>query len=656
MPLNTLVFKSNRTRPEPRLLRDPPVRVEDRKARRRPRPLAEILVDQGVIGPETLLKAIALQRHQDLPIGEILIAHGDISERQLLNGLCAQYDAKAINLATDPADATLAALLPAKTAITLSALPWRRAGQALIVVTNRPDQEAAIRAAFDPDQPLIVAIASRSQMHDALTRAYGPELARLAEARVPQQASCRNWNARRWMPVLASWGLAVAAFAWTNPVVLAVLAYGIALLVFFCNATLKLAALAAALRAPVPEPSNGIAAALAPLRQPIPLRRQPVVSILVPLLREQDIAGQLVKRLSRLDYPRELLDVILVLEAGDRTTQTALAQATLPSWMRAVTVPPGHPQTKPRALNYALNFARGSIIGIYDAEDRPDPDQIRKVVRRFSECPPEVVCLQGRLDYYNATHNWISRCFTIEYASWFRMMLPGVQRLGLFVPLGGTTLFLRRAALEAVGAWDAHNVTEDAELGLRLVRNGYRTEIVATTTYEEANSAILPWIRQRSRWLKGYAMTWVTHMRDPVALWRSLGARAFLGFQLQILGTVLGFLAAPLLWTFSLVPFGLPHPLDPVLTPFGFGMIGAGFVLALVLSLTMSFLACRAPHLRRHRLALPLMLLYFPLASAAAVLALVEMLLRPFHWAKTAHGKFSHRRGMVATPGTGTAP
>jgi len=136
-------------------------------------------------------------------------------------------------------------------------------------------------------------------------------------------------------------------------------------------------------------------------------------------------------------------------------------------------------------------------------EDDPDPDQVEIMVRRFDEVGPDVACLQGILDYHHSRHNWLARCFTIEYAAWFRAQLPGVARLGLVVPLGGTTLFFRREALEELGGWDAHNVTEDADLGLRLARAGYRTELVATVTHEEPNARPLKWIRQRSRWLKG---------------------------------------------------------------------------------------------------------------------------------------------------------
>ncbi|MBF9059761.1 glycosyltransferase [Rhodobacterales bacterium HKCCSP123] len=339
--------------------------------------------------------------------------------------------------------------------------------------------------------------------------------------------------------------------------------------------------------------------------------------------------------------------MLLVVEEGDTLTRAVLARTSLPGWARVIAVPQGAPRTKPRALNFALGFAKGEIIGIYDAEDRPDPDQITRVAERFSALGPDTACLQGRLDYYNAGHNLLSRLFAIEYAVWFRVLLPGVERLGLFVPLGGTTLFLRRDALERVGGWDAHNVTEDAELGLRLARRGYRTEILDTTTFEEANAAVLPWIRQRSRWQKGYLMTWAVAMRAPWALWRDLGTKRFVAMQVQILCAVAGFLVAPLLWTLMVKPFGIAHPLDATVGPTGYGVLATGFVASLCLSVAIAIRATHAPHLRRLRPFILLSEVYFLLATLSAWRAFAEMLLRPFWWAKTEHGAF----GGIAAPG-----
>lgn len=324
------------------------------------------------------------------------------------------------------------------------------------------------------------------------------------------------------------------------------------------------------------------------------LARLPVILILIPLFRETEIAQHLLARIREIDYPIELLDVCLVTESDDLTTRDALGKTVLPTWMRPVVVPQGTLRTKPRALNFALDFARGTIIGVYDAEDAPAPDQLRIVAAHFASRGPEVACLQGVLDYYNDSANWLTRCFTIEYASWFRIVLPGLEKLGLVVPLGGTTLFFRRDILEKLGGWDAHNMTEDADLGVRLARAGYRTELIPTVTQEEANGRFWPWIKQRSRWLKGYAITYAVHMRDPRQLWIDLGPRKFWGVQLLFAVTLLQFVLAPVLWSFWLIPFGVAHPLLQVLSPFWFWILAGVFFATELISLAVAAIALRA--------------------------------------------------------------
>jgi len=244
------------------------------------------------------------------------------------------------------------------------------------------------------------------------------------------------------------------------------------------------------------------------------------------------------------------------------------------------------------------------------------------------------------LDYYNPRTNWLSRCFTIEYAAWFRLMLPGIARLGLAVPLGGTTLFFRRAVLEDLGGWDAHNVTEDADLGIRLARHGYRTELIDTVTGEEANCRPLAWIKQRSRWIKGYMMTWLVHMRDPALLWRQLGPRGFLGFQIMFLGSILQTLLAPLLWSFWLLALGLRHPMLQSLSPTGLHLLVALFLTSEALTIATGIIALRRTGHRMSPLWVPTLHLYFPLAAFAAYKALWELAARPFYWDKTSHGHF----------------
>jgi len=308
--------------------------------------------------------------------------------------------------------------------------------------------------------------------------------------------------------------------------------------------------------------------------------------------------------------------------------------------MRVVPVPNGPIRTKPRALNHALDFCRGSLVGVYDAEDAPEPDQLQKMVAHFHARGPDVACLQGRLDYYNPRVNWLSRCFTVEYAAWFRLFLPGIAGLGLAVPLGGTTLFFRREALEKLGRWDACNVTEDADLGIRLARHGYVTELLDSTTFEEANCRARPWIKQRSRWIKGFMMTWLTHMRDPARLWRELGVRRFLGVQLLLLGSVLQALTAPFLWAFWLVPLGVGHPVEALLGPAAFRALWITFFAVEGLTITFAIAGLRRTAHGLSPLWVPTLSLYHGMATAAAWKAAWEMLTRPFWWDKTHHGLF----------------
>ncbi len=606
---------------------------DDPKPARRPR-LAEILLAEGTVSPAELDRALESQRSRDLPLGEILIIQGAIDEAQLLDALATQFGTRVLASGECTPDPSLAGLLPAALAIRLGVVPLRRAGAALVVMTNRPDRDDDIRQALAHDGPVLLALAGRDTMQAALTRIYGKDLARLAEARTRGVYSCREWNpgraSRRWLGALLV-GLAAVLLA---PAVALSLLFALALCVSAANFMLKWLALHTMSRRPE------VAEGATPPAPPATARR-PVVTILVPLFNEPDIAANLLHRLTRIDYPPELLDVLLLIEESDRTTRQALTRASLPPWVRTIIVPPGQPQTKPRAMNYGLNFAHGSIVGVYDAEDAPEPDQVEKMVARFAEAAPDIACLQGQLDYYNPGHNWLSRCFTLEYAAWFRLLLPGVQRLGLFVPLGGTTLFFRRSVLEEMGAWDAHNVTEDADLGLRLARRGYRTEIVETTTFEEANAALIPWVKQRSRWLKGYAMTWATHMRDPGRLWRDLGARKFIGVQVQLLGTLLGFALAPVLWTLIVKLFGWPHPMDRFVPRAGYLGIALFFLASQALTIYVAWRASALPRHRRLRGWIPTLDIYFLLASAATLLGLAELLVKPFHWRKTAHGGYS---------------
>ena len=626
--------------------------VQPTLARRDPRHLGQILLEQGAVRHGDLLKAIVMRQRQNVPLGQILLSQGWVTEAALTHALTRQWRTSEIDPLAMPPDARLIDEIGAGFCLKHAVLPWRRIGGTTFLATSRPDAFAALSAKLPQGYgPVRMLFAAESGIHGAIMARRSTALTRQAEQSVPGHLSCRSMNGGRVARLAALAIMTVLIGLALAPVALMGALTAWATLTLLAGLILKTCAFAAILRQ-TSENANERALIATGLKGAPQLKGGlPVISVMVPLFHESDVAGKLVGRLSRLDYPRELTDILLVTEATDHVTAAALKGVALPHWIRVVTVPPGPVQTKPRALNYALNFCRGTIIGIWDAEDRPEPDQLHKVARGFAVAADDVACLQGRLDYFNPRTNWLARCFTIEYASWFRANLPGIARLGLVVPLGGTTLFFRRDILERIGGWDAWNVTEDADLGVRLARHGLRTELIDTTTDEEANCRLLPWIKQRSRWLKGYAVTWGVHMRDPVALWRDLGPLRFMGFQVQFLGTISQYLLAPVLWSFWLLSLGLPHLLGgPMVATLGGNALAAIFTLFVaseLVGMAMNFWAVRgAKH--RHLLPwVPFMHFYFPLGCLAGWKAIYEIVAKPFYWDKTVHGIFDESEAVT---------
>ncbi len=267
---------------------------------------------------------------------------------------------------------------------------------------------------------------------------------------------------------------------------------------------------------------------------PEPAGGWPLYTVLVPLYKERNVAKNILASLAKLDYPHDKLDVKFLLEADDPETLVALKEAGIPSWSEVVVVPAGQPKTKPRACNHGLARARGSLLVIFDAEDRPESDQLKQAAIAFLAQPPRVVCLQAQLAYHNHDQNLLTRWFALEYNVWFRRYLGGLVRLGVPIPLGGTSNHFRTEVLRKVGGWDPFNVTEDCDLGVRLHTAGYRTLTLDSVTWEEANSRVGNWIRQRSRWLKGYLITHLVHGRHPLQLMWRLGPWGALGFLLSV--------------------------------------------------------------------------------------------------------------------------
>ncbi|MCG6901961.1 MAG: glycosyltransferase [Rhodobacter sp.] len=597
-------------------------------------PIGQLLVERGELAPADQLHVLGLQSRVDASYGRILLARGLVDRARLYAAIAQQHDTYVADLIGTPPAPWLADSLGAKFCLQNALLPWRRVGGQMLIAAAQPKRFAAVRAQLESlFGPVRMVIAPECDIHRALMTMAPKALTQRAEARVPAEESCRCWPSRTLPRLFGGLGLLLILSLLLVPAMALVLLAVWALLTLFANSLLKLAAAIAQVRA--------IRSAGDADHAPAPvIARLPAVSLLVPLYEETAIAHRLIERLQRIEYPKELLDICLIVEADDAATRATLAMIELPPYMRQITVPFSTLKTKPRALNYALDFCRGDIIGVYDAEDSPAPDQIYRVVQRFYQRGPEVACLQGVLDFYNTRRNWMARCFTIEYAAWFRVILPGLARLGLVVPLGGTTLFFRRNVLEQLGGWDAHNVTEDADLGVRLARHGYRTELIDTVTLEEANCRFWPWVKQRSRWLKGYAITWAVHMRHPRKLWSDLGAWRFLGIQLLFLGTISQFLLAPILWSLWMITFGLPHPMAWAASSPLIWTSMIAFLLSELVNIAIGIYAVRDAQHRYLIRWVPTLYFYFPMAALASFKGMLELLTRPFFWDKTTHGLY----------------
>jgi hypothetical protein len=605
-----------------------------------PNSLGRDLVRAGTISQSDASLAQMVKRHCDASLDKILRSEGLATEDDLLAAHARRLSSPLLTAKELTQSAPLEVTAPPQTLLKHGVLPIAGPKGRPMVAVSDPEAFRAARAELPAEiNAAELAIAPRHAIQEAVAQQYQACLTEAAQARVPVIESCRSWgnryHKRLGLTLVAVAGLIGVTLAFPTFIFAAFAIW--AVFTLFVSASIKTAAFIASFAAGDDPPAKDPVKAREPL---------PKVSILVPLFRETEIAHALIARLSRLTYPKCLLDVVLVLEEEDELTRETLAAIDLPDWVRPVIVPDGTPRTKPRAMNYALDFCEGDIIGIFDAEDAPEPDQITIVARRFQKAPPDVVCLQGILDYYNPRQNWLARCFTIEYATWFRVMMPGMARLGFAIPLGGTTLYFRRSVLEELGGWDAHNVTEDADLGFRLARHGYRTEMVNTVTEEEANCRPWAWIKQRSRWLKGYMTTYLVHMRRPRVLYKQLGAWKFWGFQAHFVSALSQFILAPFLWSFWLVLFGVWHPLEAIFAHQTLVAFCGLFLVVEILNITMHTVAVSGPRHRHLMLWVPSMYFYAPLGVVAAYKALYELVMKPFFWDKTTHG-LSLAAGLV---------
>ncbi|MBI4136720.1 glycosyltransferase, partial [Candidatus Roizmanbacteria bacterium] len=382
-------------------------------------------------------------------------------------------------------------------------------------------------------------------------------------------------------------------------------------------------------------------------------KKLPVYSILCPLYREGHIIPQFLEAINKLDWPKQKLDVLLLLEEDDAESIEAVARMNIPSYVRTVVVPDSLPKTKPKACNYGLSQAKGEYLVIYDAEDMPDPQQLKKAYIAFQKIPRDVLCLQAKLNYYNPGHNLLTRFFTAEYSLWFDVTLTGLQSINTSIPLGGTSNHFRRLDLMFLRGWDPFNVTEDADLGIRLFKKGYKTAIIDSTTYEEANSHFFNWMRQRSRWLKGYMQTYLVHTRQLFHFSRHRTWHALI-FQLVIGGKIAFALINPILWIATIAYFtfnGYVGTFIESLYPTTvFYMAAFSLVFGNFLFMYYYMIGCikrEQYDLVKYVLLIPV---YWLMISIACGIALYQLIFKPHYWEKTVHGLHLKKKLDVMVP------
>ncbi len=600
--------------------------------------VGDLLLESDRISRADLDRALELSERAGVRLGEALLSLDIISEEQLGEALAAQQGMPFVAIRGLDLDPEIAELLPEHFVRAQEIVPLSVDDDGIVTLAiadpgNRSGIEEA-RALLD--RPVNIVGTTRSDVRDALERLYHEQYLEHSAGdlmrRAPEDSAYKVLS-RGQKVFLIGLVAALAALLLLFPIVtltvLLALATGFYLTFSSYKFYLIYRALSHTLEVPVTDQQVDA----------LDDRTLPVYTILVPLYRESEVLPALVKGLSRLDYPIEKLDVKLLLEEDDPETIQVARNSNLPSTFDITIVPDGQPKGKPKACNYGLLHARGEYVVIFDAEDIPEPDQLKKVLVAFSIAAENVVCIQGKLNYYNRTQNALTKWFTTEYSTWFDLFLPGLDASGAPIPLGGTSNHFRTEALRAVGGWDPFNVTEDADLGLRIFKLGGATAVVDSTTYEEANSVLDNWIRQRSRWVKGYIQTYLVHMRHPMLLWQQLGPSGFLSFQLVIGGTFFGFLLNPVLWGLTgvwfLTHWGVIQQLfpAPIFYMGAISLYAGNFAFAY-----MNVAGC----LRRRYYSLVkwalLSPVYWVLMSIAAWKGFLQLFYRPFYWEKTIHG------------------
>jgi cellulose synthase/poly-beta-1,6-N-acetylglucosamine synthase-like glycosyltransferase len=613
-----------------------------------PERIGERLLEDKVITAEQLEIALTRHRYVGVPLGRVLVSSGYASERQVARCLARQARLPFVDLhLVDPPDRQVVQLLPHPTALDLNLLPLWDDDGAIVLASPAPPQlgtlSEAVRVLGRPVLPVVAAPTDFEAAFDEVHRDHHVRIATSYLASGSPDDSAERTLTRGQLIIFLSVLALLGAGGLLDMRLMGLVATGASTGFYVVLSLYKLYLVFRALTHKLEIETTD--AQVAALRD----RDLPMYTLLVPLFQEAEVLPTLVEAIEHLDYPKVKLDVRLLLEAGDQETINVARQSHLPSYFTMVIVPPGQPQGKPKACNYGLIHARGEYVVIYDAEDIPEPDQLKKAVVAFRNGGDRLSCVQAKLNFFNPRQNLLTRWFTAEYSMWFDLFLPSLVAGGVPIPLGGTSNHFRTDRLRELGAWDPYNVTEDADLGVRLYKAGWKTAVIDSTTYEEANSDVHNWIRQRSRWVKGYIQTYLVHMRHPVQLWRQVGTKAFLSFQFVLGGSFFAPLINPLFWFLTVAWFATRSGMVQMLFPAPIFYLGT---LALFVgNFTFTYVNIAGTlqrgyyDLAAYALLTPV---YWALMSVAAWKGLLQLFYAPSYWEKTRHGLYKTDTGESA--------
>jgi cellulose synthase/poly-beta-1,6-N-acetylglucosamine synthase-like glycosyltransferase len=616
------------------------------------RALGDLLVGRRVITLPQLDEAVGLAEQWNVRLGDALLSRNWIEPRRYYETYAQNFDLPFVDLIREPPDRALLRSADADIYASRLTLPWRRVDGRIVIATAEPGPDTVLFARQRWGANIEFAVASKFDVVFAVQTAFADALSRRAVFELaefdPQMSARAVFTTAQMVVAYAMLSAVLVGLAWAPIDTLIVL--NIAISIFYLGNFIFKGILVSIGGGRTADIDQAIAVEARALRP----EELPVFTVLVPMFREAAMLPQLARALRGLDYPLGKLDIKIVLEADDLDTIEAARGLGLEGVFEIIIVPASAPQTKPKACNFALRFARGEYLVVYDAEDRPEPDQLRKVVATFRRSSANTACLQCRLNYYNAGENWLTRLFTLDYALWFDHVLPGLERLGMPIPLGGTSNHFRIDVLRELHAWDPFNVTEDADLGIRIGQKGYRVGVVDSTTLEEASCRTGQWLRQRSRWIKGYMQTLLVHTRRPMHLLQSVGPLGFLGFVFFIGGTVLAGLLNPVFWLFYVVWLAASAANIDVIFPQSLLLLCLFNLLAGNGAFT--YLTMLAPIRRGWLSLIPFSFTlfgYWVLISIAAYKGLWQLVRNPFYWEKTSHGLSRHATAQMS--GTGGA-